>query len=181
MSFRKVGDDNLLVESWRVKFVRATFAAPDGSTFERDVLRSPGAVGIVPIVGDDHVVLVRQYRASIEDELWEIPAGIRDVPGEPPEVTAQRELAEEAGYRAGRIELLTGFYNSAGISDSYTYVYLGTELTPVPRDTQGVEEAHMTIETVPLAEAVERVTSGEISDAKTVIGLLLAARAVARR
>lgn len=179
MTFRKVGDDHLLVESWRVQFVRATYEAPDGSMFERDVLRSPGAVGIVPLLDDGRVVLVRQFRASIEREIWEIPAGIRDVPGEAPEVTATRELIEEAGYDADRVDLLTGFYNSAGISDAYTHVFVGTGLRAVERSTQGIEEDHMEIGIFQLDDAVAMVERGEINDAKTVIGLLLAARRVA--
>lgn len=176
MRFRKVGDDRLLAQAWRVSLVSATFAAPDGTTFEREVLRSPGAVAVVPLLDDGTVLLVRQFRASIAAEMWEIPAGIRDVPGEPPELTAQRELMEEAGYRAGRLELLTGFHNSAGITDSFTYVYCGRALTAVPRQAHGVEEDHMQIATLRLDEAIARVARGEITDAKTVIGLLLVAR-----
>ena len=92
-------------------------------------MRSPGAVGVVPILfdaeGKPSVVLVRQYRAALDAELLEIPAGMRDVEGEPPEITARRELAEEVGLAAGRLELLTVFHNSAGMTDAVD--------PPVPR------------------------------------------------
>ena len=104
---------------WRV--VVADFVDPDGKSFERDIVRSPGAVGVVPLLpsadGWD-VVLVRQYRAAFDRELIEIPAGMRDVEGEPPELTAHRELVEEVGYRAGSMEYLTTFLPSPGMTDS---------------------------------------------------------------
>jgi ADP-ribose pyrophosphatase len=163
---------------WRVAV--ATFRAPDGSTFERDVVRSPGAVGVVPlrfdVEGNPVVVLVRQYRPVLDALLLEIPAGMRDVEGEDPATTAHRELAEECGLAAGRLELLTRFHNSAGMTDAATHVYLALDLTEVAREAHGPEEEHMTVHALGLAEAVAAVASGEITDAKTVIGLLLADR-----
>jgi 8-oxo-dGTP pyrophosphatase MutT (NUDIX family) len=166
---------------WRV--VVATFEGPDGNRFERDVVRSPGAVGIVPVLfdpeGTPSVVLVRQYRAALGTEITEIPAGMRDVDGEAPERTARRELAEEVGLAAERLDLLTVFHNSAGMTDAATHVYLATGLTPVPSQAQGPEEDAMIVLQVPLAEAVSEVVRGAISDAKTVIGLLLTERRLA--
>ena len=92
-----------------------TFAGPDGSPFERDIVHHPGAVSAVPLVEPPiEVIMVRQYRAAVDRELLEIPAGKRDVAGEAPEVTAHRELIEEIGMRAGRLERLGEFYNSPG-------------------------------------------------------------------
>jgi len=157
----------------------ADVEAPDGSHHERTIVRTRGAVGVVPVLFDPEgvasVVLVRQFRTAVGAELLEIPAGIRDVDGEPPEDTARRELIEEAGFRAGRLALLTRFHNTAGWSDANTYVYLATDLAPVDHDRQGAEEEHMTVVHLGFDEAVERVRAGEITDAKTVIGLLLAA------
>ena len=96
--------------------------------------------------------MVRQFRAAVDAELLELPAGKRDVHGEPTEVTAARELAEEVGRRAGRLELLARFYNSPGFTDELSWLYLAQDLTAVPIDRQGAEEQHMTIEEVALAD-----------------------------
>jgi ADP-ribose pyrophosphatase len=159
---------------WRV--VVGEFEGPDGATFTRDIVRSPGAVAVVPLLDDGRVVLVRQYRATIDEWVVEIPAGMRDVPGEPPVDTAQRELIEEVGYRADGLELLTVMLGNVGMSDSRTHVYLGTGLREVGRQAHGPEEQVMEVFAVPLAEAVGWVESGAVVDAKTVVGLLLAAR-----
>lgn len=163
-----------------VHLVQETFVSPDGETFERDVVRMPGAVAVVPVLegapGDPHVVLVRQFRAPLGDDLLEIPAGLRDVEGESPDLTAQRELGEEAGYRAGRIQLLTAFHAMAGTTDHLVHVYLARDLVVVPPQAHGAEERHMSVEVLPLAAAVDEVVAGTITDAKTVIGLLLAER-----
>ena len=122
----------------------------------------------------DEVVLVRQYRAAVDLEILEIPAGKRDVAGEAPELTAHRELAEEVGLTAGRLVKLAEFYNSIGFSDELSHVFLGTELSPVPDDRQGEEEEHMTVERIRLDDVPALVAAGELVDAKTVIGLLMA-------
>jgi ADP-ribose pyrophosphatase len=151
-----------------------TIRAPDGSTFERDVVRHPGAVAVVPLLDDGRVVLVRQYRAPVDAELLEIPAGIRDVEGEAPEVTAQRELAEEVGLAASRLDLLCRFHNSPGCTDEEVYVFLGRGLTEVDDDRHGIEEQHMTVERHLLDDAIAMIASEAITDAKTIIGLTLA-------
>jgi ADP-ribose pyrophosphatase len=119
------------------------------------------------------VLMVRQYRAAVEGELLELPAGKRDVHGEPTEVTAARELAEEVGQRPGRLELLAHFYNSPGFTDELSWLYLAQDLTPVPHDRQGAEEQHMTIEEVPLEAVPAMIRAGQIVDAKSIIGLML--------
>ena len=158
-----------------VTFTVGTFRSPSGELLERDVVKHPGAVSVVAIDGEE-VVLVRQFRAALGFDLLEIPAGKRDVPGEAPEVTAARELEEEVGLRAGSLELLVDFYNSAGFSDEHSYVYLATDLHAGELALQGVEEQHMTIVRIPLEEIPARIAAGEIIDAKTLIGLLLALR-----
>lgn len=164
------------VHRGHLRLVVGTFEAPDGSTFEREYLHQRAAVAIVAVDDDDRVVLVRQYRAALDGAVAEIPAGLLDVEGEDELACAQRELAEEAGVAARAWELLTSFVNSAGSSDQRTTIYLATGLTNVPDDRQGVEEQAMTVERLGLDEAVAAVASGEIVDAKTVIGLLLADR-----
>jgi 8-oxo-dGTP pyrophosphatase MutT (NUDIX family) len=159
---------------WRV--VVADFTAPDGEAFQRDIVRSPGAVAVVALTGpvdDRRVWLVRQYRPALDAEMLEIPAGMRDVPGEAPETTAARELAEECGLAAGHLELLTVVHPTAGMTDATTHIYLALDPTPTSSETHGPEERAMTVLQVPLADAVAMVIDGTITDAKTVIGLLL--------
>ena len=174
--FRRLADTEVHQgHIWRV--VVADFEAPDGSRFRRDIVRSPGAVAVVPvIVGDDgqvSVVLVSQYRPPYERQLIEIPAGMRDVSGEPPEQTGRRELAEEAGLEAGQMTHLIDMLPSPGLTDSVTTIYMATECTPVERDLHGPEEQHSELIEVPLTTAVEMIERGEIVDAKSVVGLLL--------
>ena len=158
----------------------AEFAAPDGSTFTRDIVRSPGAVGVLPLIfdaeGNPSVVLVSQYRPPYERDVVEIPAGMRDVDGEDTAEVARRELIEEAGLDAGRLDLLTEILPSPGMTDSVTTLFLATECTPVPHDRQGPEEAHMQLLHLPLVEAIAMVERGEITDAKSVVALLLTER-----
>lgn len=176
--FRKLTERPLYTGSF-FKVVNATFEGPDGEHFEREVVRHPGAVVVVPLLDDRTAVVVRQYRAALDQELLELPAGKRDVDGEQPEVTAARELQEEAGYRAGRLDLVARFYNSAGFSDELSWVYVGRDLQAVDNDLQGIEEQHLTVEELSLANVPELVATGKLIDAKTIIGLLLAAQAVA--
>lgn len=150
--------------------------APDGSHHQREVLRHPGAVGIVPLHHDGTLTLVRQYRAAIDRDIWEIPAGLRDVEGEPTDETARRELAEEAGLEAAHVDHLATFHNSPGFSDEAVVIYLATGLTDVPDDRQGIEEQHMLVDRVPFPQALAMVDEGRITDAKTVIALLALAR-----
>ncbi|MET0146160.1 MAG: NUDIX hydrolase [Ilumatobacteraceae bacterium] len=177
--FRRIGEREVHAgHVWNV--VVADFAGPDGEPFRRDIVRSPGAVGIVPLVfdaeGNPSVVLVEQYRPPYEQRILEVPAGMRDVPGEPTEDTARRELIEEAGLDAGRLDLLTEFYPSPGMTDSVCTLYLATACTSVARDLHGPEEEHSRLLHLPLATALAMVDSGAIRDAKTVIGLLLTDR-----
>lgn len=179
--FRHLGDD--LVHRgyiWRV--VVAEFEAPDGSRFTRDVVRSPGAVAAVPLHwssdGVPTVTMVRQYRAPLDQYVLEIPAGMRDVADEPAEQTAARELVEEVGLEPGRLVPLTRFSPSVGMTDAELHVYLALDLQRVDRDVHGPEESHMDVVELPLDDAVAMVVSGEIHDAKTIIGLLLADRLV---
>jgi len=166
--------EEVVYESRLLRVARGTFRAPDGSEFERDVVHHPGWVAVVPVTDDGHVVCVRQYRPAVGAWLLEVPAGIRDVGGEPPEVTARRELAEEAGLAADRVELVATIHNSPGFADEQGLVYLATGLSAVPLDRQGVEEDHMEIVRVALADAAHLIATGEVTDAKTVVGLLLA-------
>ena len=151
----------------------ARFTAPDGTAFERQIVHHPGAVVVVPLVDRSTAILVRQFRAAVDAELLELPAGKRDVEGEPPEVTAARELGEEIGFRPGRLHLLARFYNSPGFSDELSHLYLAEDLEPVGRAAAGIEEGHMSVHPVGLADVPELIARGDIIDAKTIIGLAL--------
>jgi 8-oxo-dGTP pyrophosphatase MutT (NUDIX family) len=169
---------------WRV--VVAEFEGPDGQRFRRDIVRSPGAVAVVPLldVADGNgpaVILVSQFRPAIGREIIEIPAGMRDVDSEPPIDTARRELIEEIGYDADVIEPLTMMHPSVGMTDSTTHLFIATGLRYVGSDRQGPEESVMTTMTVALAEALALVADGTITDAKTALGVLLADRWLAKR
>jgi len=125
-------------------------------------------------------LVVRQYRASVDRELLEIPAGKRDVAGEPPEVTAARELEEEIGYHARQLDRLCEFYNSPGFCDELSHLYLALDIEPTDGPSPvGPEESAMTIEWLELADVEQRIASGALVDAKSIIGLLLARRHLA--
>jgi ADP-ribose pyrophosphatase len=148
---------------------------PDGSEIDRQVVRHPGAVAVVPLLADgETVVLVRQYRAALDTQLLEVPAGKLDVQNENLTVAAQRELVEEIGQRAGRFELLAHFLNSPGFTDERSWVFLARDLTETEDNRQGPEEEAMTIEHVRLDELDDLMASGELIDAKSLIGLLVA-------
>lgn len=154
-----------------------TVRAPDGAEFEREIAEHIDAVAIVPLTPDDDVLLVEQYRHPFRTSLLEIPAGVCDVPGESAERTAARELAEETSHAADAYERLTTIRNSAGWSDESTTIFLARGARPAgaPDGFEAEhEEASMTVARMPLDEAVAAVRRGEITDAKTVVGLLLA-------
>ncbi len=154
-----------------------TVVTPDGSAVEREIVEHDDAVAIVPLTDAEEVLLLKQYRQPVQAYLLELPAGTMDVDGERPEQTAQRELQEEVHHRAERFEWLTTFHNSAGWSTERTHVFLGTglSLAPPPDAFEAkAEEADMEVVTIPIDAALNLVRRGEITDAKTVIGLLLA-------
>jgi 8-oxo-dGDP phosphatase len=160
----------------RISVARVAVDGPGGERHEREIVHHPGAVAVIPLHPDGTITLVRQYRAALDTEMWEIPAGLRDVDGEPTDETARRELVEEAGLSAGELEHLVTFHNSPGFADEAVVVYLATSLSTVPHDRQSVEEEHMVVDRVPLDDALAMVDDGRITDAKTVIGLLAIAR-----
>jgi 8-oxo-dGTP pyrophosphatase MutT (NUDIX family) len=171
--FRRVSQEELL-RAWLFRVERLQLLDPADHPFERVVIRHPGAVTIVPVHEDGSVTLVRQYRAAVDAMVLEIPAGTRDKEGESLEATARRELAEEAGLEATRWELLIGTWNTPGVSDQHTTIFLATGLTPCPARPDGVEEGYMTVETVRLADLDALVADGTLKDETTVLGLYLA-------
>jgi ADP-ribose pyrophosphatase len=168
---------------WRAGFLvldEARIEGSDGEVFTRSIVRHPGAVVVVAVAADGRVLLVRQYRASVDRELLEVVAGKRDVDGEPPQDTARRELEEEIGHRAGRLVPLCEFYNSPGFTDEHTHLYVALDLTELdgPRGVTE-EEAAMSVEAVDLDDVESLIVSGALVDAKSIIGLLLTRRYLA--
>jgi 8-oxo-dGTP pyrophosphatase MutT (NUDIX family) len=158
---------------------RDTVAMPGGGDSVREVVHHPGAVGIVALDDEGRVVMLRQYRHPVGEHLWELPAGLRDVDGEPPLATARRELAEEVQLAADRWSLLTTQYPSPGFCDEQVVVYLAEGLSEVARPdgfTVEHEELDMTVERVPLADAVQQVFDGSIRNSLAIIGVLAAAQ-----
>ncbi len=145
---------------------------PDGRSFPLEIVRHPGGAATVAVDRDGRVWLLRQYRHAAGGWLWEIPAGKID-PGEAPEATARRELAEEAGVAADRWISLGSIHTTPGFCDEVIHLYLARELhavAPRPEPHESIE-AHR----IPLAEAMEWARSGHISDAKTLVALFRAA------
>ena len=144
-----------------------------GQTYLREVVRHPGGAAVVPFFGDGTVAFVSQYRHPALKYVLELPAGKID-PGERPAETAARELEEELGLVAGRLEQLSGFYTTPGFCAERLWVFLATDLTETARRHE--EDEIIEVVRMPFARALDMVTSNEIDDAKTIIGLLLAAR-----
>jgi ADP-ribose pyrophosphatase len=141
-------------------------------TYKREVVHHPGSAAIVAVFDDMTVALVRQYRHAVVRYLLEIPAGTLASP-EPPEEGAARELEEELGVVAGRMEKLTEFFVSPGFVEEKMWVYLATELTETAQRLE--DDELLEIVRVPFTRALELIADGEIEDAKTIIGLMLAA------
>ena len=143
------------------------------------VIEHPGAVAIVALDGDGQVLLIRHYRHPVGHLLWEIPAGLRDVAGEDPRAAAERELLEEAGYRARDWQELADFFTSPGILTERVQVFLARGLTFVPESERGGhapqhEEAHLLVRWVPLHQAVRLFLAGDLHNGVTAVGILSA-------
>ncbi|HEV7936119.1 MAG TPA: NUDIX hydrolase [Actinomadura sp.] len=154
---------------------------PNGDAMEvvtRDVVVHPGSVGVLALDDDGRVLLIRQYRHPVGYLLWEAPAGLRDVEGEPLWKTAERELAEETGYRAERWDTLVDTFTSPGMSDERQRVFLARGLSEIPPDEIDFdrvhEEADLPAVWVPLDEAVAMVLAGELHNPTAVTGILAA-------
>jgi len=173
-------EEEVVWQGHRMTVSRATFADPDGAPFEREVVRALGAVAVVAIDDDGACVFVRQFRPAVGTEVLEVVAGTCDVDGEPLEATARRELAEEAGLEADRVEELGSFWNSPGYTDERTTVFLATGLRACAKAPAGVEERWMSVERHDVRDLGALVAAGVLCDAKTIVGLALATRALDR-
>lgn len=156
----------------RFELITERITLPNGRTTTVDLLKHPGAAAVLPFLDDERVLLIRQYRFATGGTLLEIPAGKLD-PGETPERCAIRELEEETGWRAGRVERLGSIWTSPGFTDEVIHLFAAFALE---RTEQRLEEDEL-IELVPMpfAEALRQVEDGRIQDAKSGMAILLAA------
>lgn len=154
-----------------IDFFLERVTLPNGAMAELEIVRHPGGAAVVALDSENRVCLLRQYRHAAGGWLWELPAGKLD-PGEPPLVTAQRELQEEAGLRAARWEPLGKIISSPGVFTEVVHLFLARDLrgTPANAEAHEVFEVHW----VPFAEALMQARAGEITDAKTLAGLFRA-------
>jgi ADP-ribose pyrophosphatase len=151
---------------------------PGGETAEREIVEHPGAVAVLALDEAGRVLMIRQYRHPVGRLLWEIPAGLRDEPGEPLLTTGKRELLEETGHRAADWRVLADVFSSPGFSTERLRIFLATGVTPVPDTERDYvpqhEEAHLVIGWVPLEQAVAGVLAGDLHNAVAAVGILSA-------
>ena len=149
---------------------------PENQLAERDVVVHPGAVAALALDAADRILMIRQYRHPVGRLLWEIPAGLRDVAGEDPWVTAQRELIEETGYRASDWRVLADYYTSPGFSTERLRIFLARDLEAVPAAERHFvprdEEAHLLLGWLPLDEAVRKVFAGELHNGPAILAIM---------
>jgi len=153
------------------------FTLPSGRELELDIVKHPGAAAIVPFISDTDILLIRQYRHATRDTIIEVPAGKID-PGESPSETAVRELEEEIGQRAGRIEELGWIWTTPGFADEKIYLYAGFDLEATdsrPEDDEVIEAFRISLD-----EALDLIWRGELTDAKSALTLIHAARRLGR-
>ncbi len=144
---------------------------PNGAQTRLDIVEHEPAVALLPVDAEEQVWFVRQYRHAAGRELLELPAGVVEK-GEAPEACAQRELREEIGMAAGRLQKIGAFFLAPGYSTEYMYVFLARDLSPAPLEAD--EDEVLSVEQVPLGEVLRMASEGAIHDAKSLAALLLA-------
>jgi ADP-ribose pyrophosphatase len=162
--------DELLLNTTKFRVERRTYDIPEKGQASRELVVHPGAVLILPVLNEDSVVMIRNYRFAVEQELLELPAGTLE-PDESPESCAFRELEEETGYRADRMDPLVEFYTSPGFTTELMYTYVARNLT---RSAQRLDETEqIRVEVMSWDAILEAVHGGQIRDGKTLTALLL--------
>jgi ADP-ribose pyrophosphatase len=165
----KTLSSRLLHEGRNFDFLVDQVVLPNGHVTQRDIVRHPGAVAIVPLLDDGRVALIRQYRYATGKILLEIPAGTLET-GEPPQECAARELREETGYEAEELESLLNCYMVPGYSDEVLHFFVAKGLTAVGDDPELDED--ITLETYSLDDVRKMIAENVIEDAKTIVGIL---------
>lgn len=174
MKMNKANDNaSTLIRKGRVfDFYAETITLPNGVSMAMEIIRHPGAAAVVPVLDDGSILLLKQYRHAVGGFIWEIPAGTLD-PGENARQCAERELIEETGYAARHFEQLTEITPLPAYSDERIHLFLATDLT---RAAQNLDEDELLdVHRVALRQAIKMIADGEIQDAKTIVGLQLAA------
>jgi len=169
LSEEKTLSSQLIYDGQAVKLRVDTVRMPGGRETRREIVEHRDCVAIVAIDANDNVLLVNQFRKSVEKELLEIPAGGID-PGEDPVTTVRREMREETGYLPQKVERLGGFYSTPGYCTEYLHLYLATDLTPSPLYAEDTESIKLV--RVPISQIPSLIASGSICDAKSIAGLL---------
>jgi ADP-ribose pyrophosphatase len=158
-----------LFETRRFSVVEVAVPRPGGQSASCQFINHPGSVAILPLVDEDHVCLIRSRRLTVDEVLIEVPAGTRE-PGESPLATAERELAEETGYRAAKLDELASFYPSPGITNERMWIFVARQLTAGAPAREANEEIENLI--VSWDEALAMIDRGEIRDGKTIVAIL---------
>jgi len=166
----KTLSSRLIYDGRAVRLRVDTVRLPSGRETTREIVEHSDCVAIIAIDDKDNVLLVNQFRESVERELLEIPAGAIE-PGEDPVDCVRRELREETGFLPQKVERLGGFYSTPGYCNEYLYLYLATDLVPSPLLAEDSESIRLV--RVPLGQILSLITSGSICDAKSIAGLLI--------
>ena len=170
---KAIGNASTLIRKGRVfDFYAETITLPNGVSLDMEIIRHPGAAAIVPVMDDGSVLLLKQYRHAVGGFIWEVPAGTLD-PGEDPRQCAERELIEETGYAARHFKRLVEITPLPAYSDERIHIFLATGLTQAAQNLDPDEL--LVVHQVELGLAMEMIADGEIQDAKTIVGLQLAA------
>jgi 8-oxo-dGTP pyrophosphatase MutT (NUDIX family) len=170
---KAVCNRSTLLKKGRVfDFYSENISLPNGVTIDMEIIRHPGAAAMVPIVENQRVLLLKQYRYAVDAYIWEIPAGTLEA-GEDPEQCARRELVEETGYSGRRFEKLVELTPLPAYSDERIHIYLATGLVPAKQNLDADEL--LSVHPIGLEQALEMIGEGKIQDAKSIVGLQLAA------
>jgi len=173
-------DRQVLTGGTYLTFARDTIVTPDGVQRGRDIVLHPGAVTVVALLPDRHVLLVRQYRHPAGEILLELPAGTLDIMDdgstEDPLIAGKRELFEETGHRAQNWTKIGEFFTAPGFATELMHMYLATDVAPDPSHEGPDEDERLFIETMSFDEALTWADNGTIRDAKTLAGLYLVDR-----
>jgi ADP-ribose pyrophosphatase len=166
----KILSSQIIYEGRILKLRVDTVRTADGRQSTREIVEHEDCIGVVAVDADDNILLVNQFRAPLEKELLEIPAGGVD-PGEDAAAAVIREMREETGLRPQKVERLTGFYLSPGFCNEYLHLYLATDFEPAPLSAE--DTASIEVVRVPVAQIPDLIASGTIEDSKSIAGLLM--------